>query len=123
MEKHIEKETDKQRGEVRQIKNQTDRNNNQKQGENREPKRDSERGGQPGVCAALERKAKWLKEQALLFQGCGNPPAWRGYLPTALPACTGRPEARCLPLSESEEKRGSDVIPKCALCNGSKDES
>ena len=35
----------------------------------------------------------------------------------------GRPEARCLSLSESEEKRGSDVIPKCALCNGSKDES
>ena len=34
-----------------------------------------------------------------------------------------RPEARCLPLSESEGKRGSYVIPTCALCNGSKDES
>ena len=29
-------------------------------------------------------------------------------------------EARCLPLSESERKQGSDVIPKCALYNGSK---
>ena len=32
-------------------------------------------------------------------------------------------EARCLPLSESEVKRGSYVIPKYSLCNGSKDES
>ena len=32
-------------------------------------------------------------------------------------------EARCLPLSESEDKQGSYVIPKYALCNGSKDES
>ena len=27
------------------------------------------------------------------------------------------------PLSESEDMRGSDVIPKCALCNRSKYES
>ena len=33
------------------------------------------------------------------------------------------PEACCLPLSESEGKRGGYVIPKYALCNGSKDES
>ena len=33
-----------------------------------------------------------------------------------------KPEARCLPLSESEEKRGGYVIPKYELCNGSKDE-
>ena len=33
------------------------------------------------------------------------------------------PEARCLPLSESQGKLGSYVIPKYALCNGSKDES
>ena len=32
-------------------------------------------------------------------------------------------EARCLPLSESEDKRGGFVIPKYALCNRSKDES
>ena len=32
-------------------------------------------------------------------------------------------EARCLPLFESEDKRGSYVIHKYALCNGSKDES
>ena len=32
-------------------------------------------------------------------------------------------EAHCLPLSESEGKRGGYVIPKYALCNGSKDES
>ena len=34
-----------------------------------------------------------------------------------------KPEARRLPLSESEGKRGSDVMPKCALCNGGKYES
>ena len=33
------------------------------------------------------------------------------------------PEARCLPLSESEGKLGSYAIPKYALCNGCKDES
>ena len=38
-------------------------------------------------------------------------------------ALAGCPEARCLHLSESEGKRGSYGIPKCALCNGSKDES
>ena len=40
-----------------------------------------------------------------------------------LSAGTYWPEARCLPLSESEVKRGSYVIPKYSLCNGSKDES
>ena len=35
----------------------------------------------------------------------------------------GWTEARCLPLSESEGKRGGYVIPKYALRSGSKDES
>ena len=57
---------------------------------------------------------------------------WNAILECAVRMCRSdythtyrmcRSEARCLPLSESEEKRGGYVIPKYALCNGSKDES
>ena len=54
----------------------------------------------------------WLVRSARVFV----PSTWAS-------ATKARAEARCLPLSESKEKRGSYVLPKYALCNGSKDES
>ena len=76
--------------------------------------------------ATLRRLLKDRAERAWAFPSATTPLSrkrnYGAVIKKEFLTCT-LPEAVCLPLSESEGKLGSYVIPKYALCNGSKDES